>query len=383
MRSSRKIDRMLFKKNRSSNSITKEKVLTALGHVDDPDLKKDLVTLGMIRDLSIQGKKVSFTVMLTTPACPMKEAIKNACINAIKLMVDQEADIDIKMDAEVTRDLNNRVLTSVKNIIAISSGKGGVGKSTVAANLAVAIAQTGAKVALVDADIYGPSIPILFGLDNQKPKLKKVEGRDLLIPFEKHGVKLMSIGWLVPSDQAVVWRGPMASKALKQIIFDTHWEEIDYMLVDLPPGTGDIHLTLVQAIPVTGALVVTTPQRLALADSRKGAEMFRNSQINVPILGIIENMAYFSPEDAPEKQYYLFGKGGGQLLADSLEAPLIGQIPLGEQLTDQSDMGELVALRQHLIGHTFSELAKITAQQIAIRNAQAPPTAPVQMIQGG
>jgi ATP-binding protein involved in chromosome partitioning len=241
--------------------ITEEQVLKALGHVEDPDLKKDLVTLNMIRDLKIDGKKVSFTVMLTTPACPMKEQIKKACFNAVKLMVDKEAEVEIKMDAQVTSFLrDNPDLPGVKNIIAISSGKGGVGKSTVAANLAVALAGSGAKVALVDADIYGPSIPILFGFQGERPRMHKKNGKDMLIPFEAHGVKLMSIGNLVSPEQAVVWRGPMASKALRQIIFDTDWGETDYLLVDLPPGTGDIHLTIVQVLPVTGAVVVTTPQ---------------------------------------------------------------------------------------------------------------------------
>ncbi|MEZ4827532.1 MAG: Mrp/NBP35 family ATP-binding protein [Bacteroidia bacterium] len=363
---------MLFSQNKD---ITEKKVLAALSYVDDPDLKKDLVTLGMIKDIHIEGKKVRFSVVLTTPACPMKEAIRSACVNAIHLMVDKEAEVEVNMTAQVTAMQNNQTLPQVKNIIAISSGKGGVGKSTVAANLAVALAASGAKVGLIDADIYGPSIPIMFGFELDRPMMERVEDKDLLIPFEKHGVKLMSIGVLVRADQAIVWRGPMASKALKQLIFDTNWGEIDYLLVDLPPGTGDIHLTLVQALPVTGAVVVTTPQRVAVSDARKGAEMFRNPQINVPILGIVENMAYFTPDDAPEKKYYIFGQSGGEELAQVMNLPLLGEIPLTEGVAENSDSGHPVALYEGTVmGNAFRQLAESLAQQIAIRNAGMGPT---------
>lgn len=366
----------------TSGSITREQVLAALGHVEDPDLKKDLVTLNMIQDLEIKGKTVNFTVVLTTPACPMKDQIQRACINAVKLMVDQEAEVHVRMSSSVTQDLNNKKLPTVKNIVAISSGKGGVGKSTLAANLAVALAKTGAKVGLVDADIYGPSQPILFGFEGAQPQMRKVNGKDLLVPFERSGVKLMSIGVLIRAGQAVVWRGPMASKALQQLVFDTDWGEIDYLLVDLPPGTGDIHLTLVQNLPVTGAVVITTPQKVAVSDTEKGAAMFRMPQIKVPILGVIENMAYFVPDDAPEKQYYVFGKGGGKKLADQLEVGLLGQIPMREGISEQSDAGTPVALKEdEVLGKAFAELAQRLAQQVAIRNAQQPPTSKVQMNQ--
>jgi len=364
--------------------ITRESVLAALGHVDDPDLKKDLVTLNMIRDLKVKGNKISFTVMLTTPACPMKDHIKRACLNAIKLMVDKDAQVDIKMDAEVTSFLkDNPVLPGVKNVIAISSGKGGVGKSTIAANLAVALSQSGAKVGLIDADIYGPSMPIIFGFQGVRPTFRSVKGKDMLVPFERHGIKLMSIGTLVSPEQAVVWRGPMASKALRQLIFDTDWGEIDYLLLDLPPGTGDIHLTIVQVLPVTGAVVVTTPQQVAVSDARKGAEMFRSAAINVPILGVIENMAYFIPEDAPDKKYFIFGENGGQKLATSLEAPLLGQIPIREGIAENSDSGHPVALyKETVMGSDFHLLAESLAQQVAIRNANVPPTEKVEITTG-
>jgi ATP-binding protein involved in chromosome partitioning len=365
---------------KKDKGITEQQVLAALSHVDDPDLKKDLVTLNMIKDIEIEGKSVRFTVELTTPACPMKEAIHNACVNAIKLMVDQEAEVTVQMTARVLADMNNQVLPNVRNVIAISSGKGGVGKSTVAANLAVSLARSGAKVALVDADIYGPSLPIMFGFEGARPTLEQVGDKDMLVPFERHGVKLMSIGVLVRPDQAVVWRGPMASKALRQLIFDTNWGDIDYLLVDLPPGTGDLHLTLVQALPVTGAVVVTTPQKVAVADAAKGADMFNLPQVQVPVLGVIENMAYFVPDDQPDKRYLLFGEGGGQKLADAIGAPLLGQIPLREGFADRSDQGAPEAVQaDNVLSQAFYALAQTVAQQIAIRNSMQPPTSKVEM----
>ena len=368
----------MFKKKNSG--ITEKQVLAALSHVDDPDLKKDLVTLNMIKDVKIDGKNVFFTVELTTPACPMKEAIHDACVNAIKLMVDQNAEVHVTMGSRVLADMNNQVLPNVRNVIAISSGKGGVGKSTVAANLAVSLAQTGAKVALVDADIYGPSMPIMFGFEGARPMMEEIDGKDKLVPFERHGVKLMSIGVLVRPDQAVVWRGPMASKALRQLIFDTNWGDIDYLLVDLPPGTGDLHLTLVQALPVTGAVVITTPQKVAVADAAKGADMFRLPQVQVPILGVVENMAYFVPDDAPDKKYFLFGKGGGDSLAHAIEAPVLGQIPLREGFAERSDQGSPEVVNQdNVLSRAFRELAQSVAQQIAIRNASQPPTDKVEL----
>lgn len=363
------------------SGITKESVLKALGHVDDPDLKKDLVTLNMIRDLKIRDNKISFTVMLTTPACPMKDHIERACRNAIMLMVDKDAKVDIKMDAEVTSFLkDNPSLPGVKNVIAISSGKGGVGKSTVAANLAVALAASGAKVGLIDADIYGPSMPILFGFQGERATLRTVRGKEMLVPFERHGVKIMSIGTLVSPEQAVVWRGPMASKALRQLIFDTDWGEIDYLLMDLPPGTGDIHLTIVQILPVTGAVVITTPQQVARADARKGAEMFRSQAINVPILGVVENMAFFIPDDAPEKKYYIFGEKGGESLAKELNTELLGQLPIRQSIAENSDSGHPVALYAETeMGKDFFQISESLARQVAIRNAQTPPTQKVEL----
>ncbi|MEL6250396.1 MAG: Mrp/NBP35 family ATP-binding protein [Bacteroidota bacterium] len=369
---------MLF--NKKNKGITREAVLAALSHVDDPDLKKDLVTLNMIQDLKIEDKNVEFKVVLTTPACPMKDAIQRACVNAIHLMVDKEAEVTAIMTAQVSSDDSNQSLPNVKNIIAISSGKGGVGKSTVAANLAVALAQSGAKVGLIDADIYGPSMPIMFGFEGERPQLEKIGDKDMLIPFEKHGVKLMSIGVLVRQGQAIVWRGPMASKALRQLIFDTNWGEIDYLLVDLPPGTGDIHLTLVQALSVTGAVVVTTPQKVAVSDARKGAEMFRSPQIQVPILGVVENMSFFIPDDAPEKKYPIFGAGGGQALAQSMGTEMIGQIPMRQAIAENADAGKPVTVyKDGVLAKAYQDVAGSLAQRIAIRNAQQSPTKRVEI----
>ncbi len=288
--------------------ISAEQVLAALRHVQDPDLHKDLVTLGMIKDIVVDGLKIKFSVVLTTPACPLKEKIKADCIAAIQKYVHPGAVVEPFMTANVTTVARQDRLPNVRNIIAVVSGKGGVGKSTVAANLAVSLAQSGARVALCDADIYGPSVPIMFGLEGKVPMVQKVGDRDLMIPIERHGVKVNSIGFLVPAEHAIVWRGPMASKALQQLIFDTEWGEIDYLVLDMPPGTGDLHLTLVQQLPVTGVVLVTTPQKVALADARKGAEMFRTPQVNVPLLGIVENMAFFVPEDLPERNISFSGR---------------------------------------------------------------------------
>ncbi len=356
--------------------VTKDIILNALRSVDDPDLKKDIVTLGMVKEIEINGNLVSFTVVLTTPACPMKEQIRKACVNAVKLLVSQSLEVTVNMTANVT-SIENKTIPEVRNIIAISSGKGGVGKSTIAANLAVALANTGAKVGLLDADIYGPSLPILFGFEGKKPYLNDA---NKLIPFEQHGVKLMSIGTLVSPQQAIVWRGPMASKALRQLIFDSDWGELDYLLIDMPPGTGDIHLTLVQSLPVTGAVVITTPQKLAVADARKGAEMFRWDQINVPILGVIENMAYFIPDEAPEKKYYIFGENGGKSLAEALETELIGQIPIRQGIAENSDFGTPIAVyKSGDIAKVYHEIAGTLAQKIAIRNASVSPTLKVEI----
>ncbi len=365
--------------------ITKEKVLEALSYVEDPDLKKDLVTLGMIKDIDINGKHVSFSVELTTPACPLKDMIEKACINAIIHYVDSEAEVTVNMTSSVTsrREDDRALLPEVKNIIAIASGKGGVGKSTVAVNLAVALAKSGAAVGLIDADIFGPSVPIMFGAEHEKLFVNEKGGRAVMEPMEKFGVKILSIGFLVDQNQAVAWRGPMASKALRQLFSDAGWGALDYMLIDLPPGTSDIHLTLVSSVPVTGAVIVTTPQHVALADARKGVAMFRMSQINVPVLGLVENMAYFDPPELPGKKYFLFGRDGGKHLSEELNIPMLGQIPIEESVCEGGDTGMPVALDENTVtGKAFASLAQSVAQQVAIRNATLEPTRRVVTMKG-
>lgn len=352
--------------------ITQEKVLDALRNVDDPDLKKDIVTLGMVRDIVIEGKNVSFRVVLTTPACPLKDTIRRACENAIIHLVDKDAIVNVKMDAEVTshRQGKNEILPNVRNIIAVASGKGGVGKSTIAANLAVGLVKLGAKVGLVDADIYGPSQAIMFDVVNEKPMMTQVNGHNKMVPVESYGVKILSIGFFATANQAVAWRGPMASRALQQLFTDTEWEILDYMIVDLPPGTGDIHLSLVQNFPITGVVIVTTPQDVALADARKGIAMFRMNGINVPVLGLVENMSWFTPAELPNNKYYIFGRDGGKHLAEELGIPLLGQIPLVQSIRESGDAGRPAILQENTSQSiAFMEMVHKTAQQIAIVNA--------------
>lgn len=352
--------------------ITPDKVKEALSNVIEPDLGKDLITLNMVKDIAVEGKKVSFTVVLTTPACPLKELIHNACVNAVKHYVSQEAEVEITMTANTSSGKAGKSgIPGVKNIIAVASGKGGVGKSTVAANLAAALSQLGARVGLVDADIYGPSMPIMFDVEEEKPGVRMVDGKQMMIPVESYGVKIMSIGFFAETSQAIVWRGPMASKALTQLFNDAHWGELDYLIVDLPPGTGDIHLTLVSGIPLTGAIVVSTPQKIALADAEKGVAMFRLPNINVPVLGIVENMAWFTPEELPDNKYYIFGKDGAKELAARLGVPVLGQIPLVQSIREGGDVGHPVGLQQSgALSDLFIRLAGAVAQQVAIRNAQ-------------
>jgi ATP-binding protein involved in chromosome partitioning len=351
-------------------SFSQSDILKALSTVEDPDLKRDLVSLNMIKDIKVTPERVAFTVVLTTPACPLKEKIRQDCEDAVEKVVGKSVEIDITMTSSVTslRD-NAPLLTGVRNIVAVASGKGGVGKSTVTSNLAVSLAKAGAKVGLIDADIYGPSIPTMFNCEFEQPSVKQVNGRNIIIPIEQYGVKLISIGFLAPPDSAVVWRGPMASSALKQFFNDADWGELDYLLIDLPPGTSDIHLTLVQTVPVTGAVIVTTPQKVALADANKGLAMFKQAAINVPILGVVENMAYFTPEELPDNKYYIFGKDGGKNLAEKHGVPFLGQIPLVQGIRESGDSGLPAALKEGTTADAFKVLAETVARQIAIRNA--------------
>ncbi len=362
-------------------AVKKEDILKALSTVKDPDLGKDLVSLGMIDKIIIEGSKVFFRVELTTPACPLKEKIKQDCLDAIAGLGFSDLEVEIEITSNVTsgRGENLPLLPNIKNLIAVASGKGGVGKSTVTANLAVSLAKAGAKVGLIDADIFGPSMPTMFNCENEQPTVKKEGEKNWIVPIEQYGVKLISIGFLAPADNAIVWRGPMASSALKQFISDTDWGELDYLLFDLPPGTSDIHLTLVQTIPVTGAVIVTTPQKVALADAIKGLAMFRQPQINVPVLGIVENMAYFTPEELPDHKYYIFGKEGGKQLAEKQNVPFLGQIPLVQSIRESGDNGYPAAMKEGPTAVAFRRLAESLAQQVAIRNASQEKTKVVEI----
>lgn len=361
--------------------MTQEQVLNALKNVQEPDLGKDLVTLNMIRDVVIDGNRVSFTVVLTTPACPMKEHMGNACKNAIKLLVNKEAEVQVNFTSNTSsnRKENESVLPGVKNIIAVVSGKGGVGKSTVAANFALALAQGGAKVGLMDADIYGPSVPIMFGVRGERPMMTEINGKGVIAPMEKYGIKFMSIGLLVNEKDAIVWRGPMASSAIRQFVTDVAWGDLDYLVIDMPPGTGDIHLTLVQTVPVTGAIVVTTPQDIALADAKKAVAMFGQVQIKVPIIGLVENMAYFTPAELPENKYYIFGKEGGKRLAEEFDLTFLGQIPLVQSIREGGDQGTpIMTGNETVTKKAFEEFTAMAVRSIATRNASAPVTEIVQ-----
>ncbi len=352
--------------------ITEEQVLAALSHVEDPDLKKDLVTLHMIKDVKIHENKVGFTLELTTPACPMKEMLKNACTNAVKHFVSADAEVSINVTSRVTKALDTTQLNAIKNIVLISSGKGGVGKSTVASNLAVTLAANGAKVGLIDADIYGPSVPIMFGLVGAKPGAREMEdGKTLILPIEKFGIKLLSLGFFADPDQPVPWRGPMASNAVKQLFNDADWGELDYLFVDLPPGTGDIHITISQSFPIAGAVIVTTPQQVALADTKKGLMMFRMPGVTIPVLGVIENMSYFTPLELPDNKYYIFGKDGGKELASKYDVPFLGEIPLVQSIAAAGDNGEPIAMDKNSpLAIAFDEIAGKIAQQISINNVK-------------
>ncbi|MDB5230042.1 MAG: iron-sulfur cluster carrier protein ApbC [Chitinophagaceae bacterium] len=361
--------------------MTENEILTALSNVQEPDLGKDLVTLNMVKDIKIDGNKVSFTVILTTPACPLKDLIGNACINAVKLLVNKQAEVQVNFTSNTnTKRTDLRVLPGVKNIIAVVSGKGGVGKSTVAANLALAFAAGGAKVGLMDADIYGPSVPIMFGVRGQRPMMKNVDGKGMIVPLDRFDLKLMSIGLLVDEKNAVVWRGPMASSAIRQFVTEVDWGELDYLVIDMPPGTGDIHLTLMQTVPITGAVVVTTPQDVALADAKKAIAMFGQAQVNVPIIGLVENMAWFTPAELPENKYYIFGKEGGKKLAMEYDLPFLGQIPLVQSIREGGDQGVPVMLSDDLISKkAFEDFANVVVRNISIRNAGLPKTQTIEV----
>lgn len=361
-----------------------ENILEALSTVQEPDLGKDLVTLNMVSDLWSEGNQVSFTVTLTTPACPLKDRIKNDCIRAIHAM-NPEAIVQVNFTSRINSNRKDTaaVLPNVKNIIAVVSGKGGVGKSTVASNFALSLAADGARVGLMDADIYGPSMPIMFGVRGQRPMMKNVNGKGMILPLEKYGIRIMSIGLLIDEKDAVVWRGPMVSSAIKQFVSEVFWDELDYLVVDMPPGTGDIHLTLMQSVPVTGVIVVSTPQDVALADAKKAIAMFAQAQLKAPIIGLVENMSYFIPEESPQHKYYIFGREGGKKLAEEYDIPFLGQIPLIQRIREGGDEGKPVVLgNDEAARRAFSEFAGNAARSIAMINANISPQRRAEVVQG-
>ena len=349
----------------------------ALQTVRYPGTGKNLIEAGMLADnLRIAGRKVSFTLVFDKPTDPFKLSVVKAAEAALRAYVDPDLEIDIQTESrQAPRPEVGQLLPGVTNVVGISSGKGGVGKSTVAANLAIALGKLGFRVGLLDADIFGPSQPKMFRCEDARPYAESIGGRDLIIPIEQYGVKLLSIGFFVAPDQATLWRGGMASNALKQLIGDAHWGELDYFLIDLPPGTSDIHLTVVQSLALTGAIVVSTPQEVALADARKGINMFTNDKVNVPILGLVENMSWFTPAELPNNRYYLFGKGGCARLAEQMHVPLLGQIPIVQSICESGDRGTPVALDEGTAtGQAFLQLAAAMVRQVDKRNAEQAPT---------
>jgi len=365
-------------------SYTREQILETLGKVRYPEKNNDIVSLNMVSDLLVEGKKISFTLIFPNANSPFEKSLVKACEATIKALAGPDAEINIKTAGKVAvaplGGEPEKPLKTVKNIIAVASGKGGVGKSTVSVNLAVALAKTGAKVAILDADIYGPSVPKMFKAEDMRPSIEKINGKDTIIPVENYGVKMLSIGFFVNPDDALIWRGSMATNALKQLINDSAWGDLDYMVLDLPPGTGDIHLTMVQTIPVTGAIIVSTPQPVAIADAIKGISMFKNETINVPLLGFVENMAWFTPEELPNNKYYLFGKEGVKNLAEERNIKLLGQIPIVQSIREGGDNGEPAALDENSVtGKAFKDLAANVVEALEVRNATMEETKKVEI----
>ena len=360
--------------------IVPKDVMEVLKSIKYPGSDEDIVSLEMVQEMRIAGQRINFSLVFQKSNDPHIETLVIACEEAIKAKFGEQVEIENNITIKFLHDMERPVLPGVKNIVAVASGKGGVGKSTVAVNLAVALANSGARVGLIDADIFGPSIPKMFGTENLRPSGEKVNGRDVILPVQRYGVKFLSIGFFVDTESAIIWRGPMASNALKQLIMDANWGDLDYMLIDLPPGTSDIHLTLVQTLPVTGAVIVTTPQEVALADVIRGASMFQSKSIDVPVLGLVENMAWFTPAELPENKYYIFGKDGGKLLAEKLGLKLLGQIPIVQSIREGGDQGVPTAVDAGSVtGMAFAEVAKGLEHQVHLRNIQRAPTKKVKI----
>ncbi|MFO7842251.1 MAG: Mrp/NBP35 family ATP-binding protein [Bacteroidales bacterium] len=367
-------------------SYSKKQILQALRNVKHPETAQDVVAMGMVDDIWIEGDQVGFTLSFKRANDPFINSMKKVCVQAIekyfgaKLSAKGNVNVKTPEKKSVPQPSQNSALKGIKNVIAVASGKGGVGKSTVATNLAVSLAQTGAKVGLIDADIYGPSIPKMFNVEGKRPMVRKEGETEVITPIENYGVKMLSIGFFINPDDALVWRGPMATNALKQLLLQAEWGELDYMVVDLPPGTSDVHLTLVQEVSVTGAIIVSTPQDVALADAVKGIKMFTGKHINVPVLGLVENMSWFTPEELPENKYYIFGKDGCKNLAEKQNIPLLGQIPIVQSIREGGDSGHPAALdRESIVGKAFKEVALSVIKAVDKRNKDMEPTKKVEI----
>lgn len=367
-------------------NINKQDILNALGKITVAGEGKNMVDSGAVTNVMTFADEVVVDITMTTPALHIKKRAEADITKAIQehVFADAKVKVNIKVEAPAKKEnpnlIKGKAIPGMKNIVAIASGKGGVGKSTVTANLAITLSKMGFKVGVLDADIYGPSIPIMFDVSEERPLSVNVDGKSKMKPVENYGVKVLSIGFFTKPDQAVIWRGPMASKALNQLIFDADWGDLDFLLLDLPPGTGDIHLSIMQSLPITGAVVVSTPQKVALADARKGVAMFQQESIDVPVLGIIENMAYFTPEDLPENKYYIFGKEGAQNLAKDLEIPFLGELPLLQSIREAGDIGHPAALQTATpIEDAFINITKNVVRETVRRNENLPPTEAVKI----
>lgn len=361
--------------------IDKQQVLKALETISVPGEGQNMVESGAVKNVVVFGEEVVVDITITNPSLQAKKKTEVSILQAIHKEVNQKAQVkvNLKVEAPVTQnkapEIKGNPIPGIDNIIAVASGKGGVGKSTVTANLAVTLAKMGFKVGLLDADIYGPSATIMFDVVNERPLSVNVDGKSKMKPVENYGVKVLSIGFFTQPDQAVIWRGPMAAKALNQMIFDAAWGELDFLLVDLPPGTGDIHLSIMQALPITGAVVVSTPQNVALADARKGVAMFQQESINVPVLGIVENMAYFTPPELPENKYYIFGQNGAKNLAEDLKVPFLGELPLQQSIREAGDVGRPAAMQEGTpIEQELIDITRNVVEQTVRRNDALPPT---------
>lgn len=355
----------------------KKDIIEALKKITSPGEGGNIIDAGVVQNIMIFGDEVVVDVQIDNPSLQAKKRIEVEVMRAIHGEVDEKAKVkvNVKVITPEKPEIKGKPIEGIRNIIAVASGKGGVGKSTITANLAVALQKMGFRVGLLDADIYGPSMPIMFDVENEKPLSVQVNGQSKMKPVENYGVKILSIGFFTRPDQAVIWRGPMAAKALNQMIFDADWGELDFLLIDLPPGTGDIHLSIMQALPITGAVVVSTPQNVALADARKGIAMFQQETINVPVLGLVENMAYFTPEELPQNKYYIFGKEGAQQLAQAAKVPFLGEIPLVQSIREAGDVGRPAALQQDTpLSKAFENLARNVVAEVVTRNQYLPPT---------